>query len=127
MNGQIQIRRVYEPAAAADGLRVLCTKRWPRGVKKSAVDAWKPELGTPAELLEPWLAGRLGPEEFHAAMRVVLSSAEATRTLAELAALVRDGQTVTLLTSVKEMSKTHLTVVREVLQERCDSTSAMRI
>ena len=33
----IQIKRVYEPAAKADGQRFLVERLWPRGIKKEAL------------------------------------------------------------------------------------------
>lgn len=38
----VKIKRIYEPAEAADGVRVLVDRLWPRGVKKAdaAIDLW---------------------------------------------------------------------------------------
>lgn len=114
----IQIKRIYDPAEPEDGFRVLCTKRWPRGVRKSDVPNWWPELGTPDELLRPWLDGAIEPAVFREAMREALSAPAAQDRLADLAERVSRGDPVTLLTSVKDLSQTHLTVVRELVAER---------
>ncbi len=111
----IHIKRVYDPADPEDGLRVLCTTRWPRGIRKEAVDAWKPELGTPAELIAPRLAGELGDEEFRAGVMASLSLPKGQAALKELAALREQGTIITLLTSVKDRAETHLLYVRELL------------
>ena len=51
----ITIKRVYEPAAKADGYRVLIDRLWPRGLKKEAVplDLWAKELA-PSTALRQW-------------------------------------------------------------------------
>jgi uncharacterized protein YeaO (DUF488 family) len=51
----LNIKRVYEPAAAADGLRILVDRIWPRGVskKKAALDHWMKEVG-PSTALRKW-------------------------------------------------------------------------
>ena len=51
----IAIKRVYEPAAKADGYRVLVDRLWPRGLKKEAVslDLWAKELA-PSAVLRKW-------------------------------------------------------------------------
>ncbi|HQD22256.1 MAG TPA: DUF488 family protein, partial [Arachnia sp.] len=38
----VRIKRVYEPAAADDGYRVLVDRLWPRGVskEKARLDLW---------------------------------------------------------------------------------------
>ena len=60
----LRLKRVYEPAAATDGQRILVDRLWPRGLskRKAAVDEWLGELEDkhgpiPQETLE-W-AGRL--------------------------------------------------------------------
>ncbi|WP_350016264.1 DUF488 domain-containing protein [Rhodanobacter sp. IGA1.0] len=51
----IAVKRVYEPAAATDGYRVLIDRLWPRGLKKDAVplDLWAKELA-PSTALRQW-------------------------------------------------------------------------
>ncbi len=51
----ISVKRVYEPAAKADGYRVLIDRLWPRGLKKEAVslDLWAKELA-PSTALRQW-------------------------------------------------------------------------
>jgi uncharacterized protein YeaO (DUF488 family) len=48
----IRVKRAYEPAAPADGYRVLVDRLWPRGVSKSRakLDEWAKELAPSAEL-----------------------------------------------------------------------------
>lgn len=46
------VKRVYEPARAADGKRFLVERLWPRGVKKSIlnVEGWLREVAPSTEL-----------------------------------------------------------------------------
>lgn len=48
----IIIKRVYEPAAADDGQRILVDRLWPRGLSKdkAGVDLWLKEVAPSAEL-----------------------------------------------------------------------------
>lgn len=48
----ISVKRVYEPAHAADGTRFLVERLWPRGVKKSVlnVEGWLREVAPSTEL-----------------------------------------------------------------------------
>jgi len=43
---KLRIKRVYEPAGAADGLRVLVDRLWPRGLtkEKARIDLWLKEI-----------------------------------------------------------------------------------
>ncbi len=49
------VKRVYEPAASADGYRVLVDRLWPRGLKKqdAALDLWAKEVA-PSAALRRW-------------------------------------------------------------------------
>ncbi len=51
----LKIKRVYEPAAKADGTRVLIDRLWPRGLSKRAarVDVWMKEIA-PSPALRKW-------------------------------------------------------------------------
>lgn len=48
----IQLKRVYEPSASADGARFLVERLWPRGVKKSSLEikAWLKDAAPSADL-----------------------------------------------------------------------------
>ncbi len=53
----LQIKRVYDPPAPADGVRVLVDRLWPRGLSKeaAAVDEWVRECA-PSDELRKWFA-----------------------------------------------------------------------
>ena len=55
MVSSIQVKRVYEPASEADGVRVLVDGLWPRGLTKAraAVDLWLKDIG-PSRALRQW-------------------------------------------------------------------------
>jgi uncharacterized protein YeaO (DUF488 family) len=46
------VKRVYEPARAADGKRFLVERLWPRGVKKSVlnVEGWLRDVAPSTKL-----------------------------------------------------------------------------
>lgn len=52
MAHHVRLKRAYEPAASADGTRVLIDRLWPRGVKKekAAIDEWMKEIAPSTEL-----------------------------------------------------------------------------
>ena len=46
------IKRVYEPAAASDGARILVDRLWPRGIAKdkARIDLWLKDISPSTEL-----------------------------------------------------------------------------
>lgn len=59
----VQIKRIYEPAAADDGYRVLVDRLWPRGVsrERARLDEWARTLA-PSDTLRKWFGH--APERF---------------------------------------------------------------
>lgn len=51
----LQLKRVYEPPAKEDGMRILVDRLWPRGLtkEKAAVDLWMKEIA-PSTTLRKW-------------------------------------------------------------------------
>lgn len=51
----VQIKRIYDPAEAGDGYRVLVDHVWPRGVsrERAQLDEWARELA-PSDELRQW-------------------------------------------------------------------------
>jgi uncharacterized protein YeaO (DUF488 family) len=44
--GELRVKRIYDPAKAGDGFRVLVDRLWPRGVSKdkARIDAWMKDI-----------------------------------------------------------------------------------
>ena len=113
----VRCKRVYDPPEAEDGLRVLVTYYWPRGLPKSAVDRWYRALGTPPSLIRPWQEGRMTPEAFRSAYLAALATEEASRLIRELAEASRAG-TVTLLTSLRDLDRSHVWILKELVERQ---------
>jgi uncharacterized protein YeaO (DUF488 family) len=62
----VKLKRAYEPPEAADGIRILVDRLWPRGVKKTdaAIEQWAKDLA-PSTALRKWFGHDPGRwEEF---------------------------------------------------------------
>jgi uncharacterized protein YeaO (DUF488 family) len=112
--GHVRLRRVYEPAAPEDGVRVLIDRLWPRGLSKSAaaVDYWLKEIAPSTELRQwfghdpdRWLEFR---RRYTKELRQHKVELERIR---ELAA----ERSVTLLFGARDEEHNDAIVVREVL------------
>jgi uncharacterized protein YeaO (DUF488 family) len=108
---------VYEGRTDQDGVRVLVDRLWPRGLTKARaqLDEWRKDLAPTTELRR-WYAH--DPErfaEFARRYRVELASGAQAEALAELADLVATGQTVTLLTAVRDPSTSEAAVLAQLL------------
>jgi uncharacterized protein YeaO (DUF488 family) len=111
----IDIKNVHEPAAAADGYRVLVDRLWPRGVSKerAALDDWARDLA-PSDELRRWYGHE--PERFDEFARRY--RAELADHRPELTALRRRGRdgTVTLVFAAHDAELSNAAVLAKVLR-----------
>ncbi len=118
---RVSTKRIYEPAARTDGLRVLVMRLWPRGIRKSAVDLWLRDLGAELGNLRAWNAGRLSWPELRRRYLAGLTRPPAAPVLIRLRALARRRR-VTLLCSCADPARCHRTLLAGVLTRRDPSS-----
>lgn len=115
---QVNTKRVYEPKADGDGMRILVDRLWPRGMTKAeaAVDLWLKEIA-PSTELRRWFHGDQGNwTEFSERYIAELDGNPAP--LAQLRQRI-DAGPVTLLYSVKDEVHNHAELLKEyVLRHR---------
>jgi uncharacterized protein YeaO (DUF488 family) len=112
------VKRVYEPASASDGVRILVDRLWPRGIAKdkARIDLWLKELA-PSHALRKRFHGK--PEdwkEFRAAYAAELAAAPA-EAIAELRRRLRAGP-VTLLYAARDERHNNAVALKEWLGRR---------
>lgn len=114
---RIKIKRAYEPATSADGVRVLVDRLWPRGLSKAELpfDEWLKDVG-PTTTLRRWF--NHDPEkwpEFRARyFRELDSRPESWQPILSAAARRR----VTLVYGAHDEEHNNAVALREYLQAR---------
>jgi uncharacterized protein YeaO (DUF488 family) len=113
----VRLRRIYDPPADDDGLRVLVDRLWPRGVSKARaeLDEWCAAVA-PSDALRKWyghVPGRF--DEFAARYRSELHEPERAAALAHLRALA-SGHRLTLLTATKQIEISQAAILAEMLR-----------
>jgi uncharacterized protein YeaO (DUF488 family) len=109
----IKVKRIYEPADPSDGHRLLIMRRWPRGIKKTAVDSWEPDLGPSLPLLNDYRRANIDWPTL--ADRYRQEMANRPEALAKAAALAKAGD-VTLLCGCQDETQCHRTLLKEILE-----------
>ena len=107
-------KRIYEPAAADDGDRVLIMRLWPRGIRKERVSVWLKELGPVPTLLREFLDDKISWEEYVPRYLAGLERPEAQAAIAEVRRRAQDGR-VTLLCGCAEEQHCHRSLLRAYL------------
>src|ERR1700759_2283235 len=113
----VRVGRIYEPAAADDGARILVDRLWPRGVSKAAaaLDEWCRAVA-PSNELRQWYGH--DPDrfaEFTERYRQELTDPERAAALDGLRQWHQRGP-VTLLTATKQADISHAAVLAGILR-----------
>jgi uncharacterized protein YeaO (DUF488 family) len=113
----IALKRVYDPPAAADGLRVLVDGLWPRGIKRQELSAglWLKELAPSARLRRWYAHDPRRWSEFRERYRAELRrEPDAVRMLRRL----RRRGPLTLLFAARNREQNNAVALRDLLDER---------
>jgi uncharacterized protein YeaO (DUF488 family) len=116
---RFRVKRIYEPAAADDGFRVLVDRLWPRGIAKAKarIDEWRKDVA-PSDALrhrfhdhpEKW-------DEFVAAYGRELEQEPAKTAAASLRNKGRRAP-VTLLYAARDESHNNAIALKDWLEQR---------
>jgi uncharacterized protein YeaO (DUF488 family) len=112
----IQLKRIYEPGDAEDGLRVFVDRLWARGMSKAdaRLDAWMKELG-PSDELRGWFGHRAERwNDFQERYRGELSSPVRQLFLGLLQSATR-ASTATLLYGARDTNQNEAVVLHDYL------------
>lgn len=112
----LQLKRVYEPAAADDGFRVLVDRLWPRGLSKerAAVDLWAKDVAPSDALRQAFHHDGLPWPQFADRYRAELAGAPA---LDELRRILADHGTTTLLYGAHDALHNQAVVLQQLLTD----------
>jgi uncharacterized protein YeaO (DUF488 family) len=113
------IKRVYQPADTADGVRVLVDRLWPRGLsrERARIDLWLKEIA-PSDALRRRL--HMDPsawDHFKTAYAAELKQAAAQSALHALLDRLTGGP-VTLLYAARDETRNNAVALKEWLEDR---------
>ncbi len=113
----IRVDRVYNERSAADGLRVLVDRIWPRGLSKDSadLDLWCKAIAPSTELRQWYGHVPARFAEFRKRYLTELADALHSDALAQLHALAREHD-LTLLTATKDIETSQAAVLAEQLR-----------
>jgi uncharacterized protein YeaO (DUF488 family) len=113
----VRLKRVYDPAAADDGARVLVDRLWPRGLTKdaAALDVWLKAVAPSNELRQWYHARQEQWSEFRKRYLRELSNDAARSALQQLYDMARKRDGLTLLFASKNLERNNALVLKQLL------------
>lgn len=114
---KVRVKRIYEPASKADGVRILVDRLWPRGISKSGakLDLWLPDLG-PSTVLRRWF--NHDPERWEEFRRRYNAELKKKGVLLSTIKQRAKGHPVTLLYSAKDERHNQAVALQSFLAKR---------
>jgi uncharacterized protein YeaO (DUF488 family) len=112
----VQVKRVYEKPAKADGRRVLVDRIWPRGLtkKEAQIDDWLKEIA-PSARLRKWFGH--DPARWKDFKKRYAAELKNQREKVEQLAQSARKRTVTLLFGAKDLEHNNAVVLKEFLEK----------
>jgi uncharacterized protein YeaO (DUF488 family) len=116
---QFRVKRIYEPAAADDGFRVLVDRLWPRGIAKAKarIDEWLKDVAPSDALRHRFHDHPAKWDEFVAAYGRELEQEPAKSAAASLRDKGR-REPVTLLYAARDESHNNAIALKDWLEQR---------
>jgi uncharacterized protein YeaO (DUF488 family) len=112
----LKTKSIYEAKEASDGVRVLITRYYPRGIKKSHFDLWLRHASPETTLLKSYKSGKIGWKEFSKEFKKQMrASPDSKEAIEELVELLKKEETVSLLCYEKEGLNCHRYLVKELV------------
>ena len=110
------MKKVYDPYAKADGMRVLVDRLWPRGMKKeeAGVDLWLKEIA-PSDALRKWFSH--DPDKWQEFKKRYKKELEDRQDVIEDLNKAAQMETVTLLYAAKDTERNNAVVLKEIIEE----------
>ncbi|MHB8602017.1 MAG: DUF488 domain-containing protein [Nitrosotalea sp.] len=116
-NIMINTKSIYQPKEESDGIRILITRFYPRGVKKDHFDVWLRELAPSPALLQSYKMSQRTWDEFKMAflseMRDSIDSLEIIHALNQQEVV----KNITLLCYEKDGTPCHRHIIKNIIEE----------
>lgn len=115
----VRTKSIYDATSKEDGLRVLITRYYPRGVKRDRFDLWFKGASPTIGLLKAYRKGSIDWSEFRKRFSKQLNNeAESKNAIKELLDLAKKRKNVTLLCYEREGQNCH----RQIVKAKLDRT-----
>ncbi len=115
----IQLKRAYEPATRADGLRILVERLWPRGVskQKAKIDLWLKEIA-PSAKLRTWYGH--DPDRWLQFRKRYIAELRDMSGVLALLKHIAENETVTFIYAASDEERNSALVLKEFLESAAE-------
>ena len=113
----IRTKSIYDPKEENDGIRILITRYWPRGIKKEYFDKWYKELSPSRDLLKIYKDKKIDFSLFGRLFLEEIQKSDVIEICREIAHESIKGKTITLLCYEKDESICHRKFIKKLCEQ----------
>ncbi len=110
----VNTKSIYEQPSDFDGIRILTTQYWPRGIKKALVDEYIRKLAPTRILLHEFKAGEISWGDYKERYLKEISNPEAEKEIDRLKNLALES-TITVMCICREESQCHRSLLKALI------------
>ena len=114
----IKTKSIYQEKEKGDGTRILITRFYPRGVKKTKFDLWIRGASPEKDLLKKYRSGKISWVQFSKKFKEQLYNLEESKNAMKQISETAKRKNVTLLCYEKEGENCHRIIVKSVLDKQ---------
>ncbi len=118
----VRAKSIYEEASPDDGVRILTTNYWPRGVTKERAGTYVRALAPTRELLHAFKGGEIDWPEYKRRYLAEMEGERQREEIARIAELART-ETVTVMCMCKDENICHRGLLRSLIEQRMESSA----
>lgn len=111
----IRTKSIYTLKEPLDGLRLLVTRYYPRGIKKTHFDTWDRNLAPSKELLRDWKNGKLSEDEYTKRFENEMENAESRQSLLKIVKMSKVANVTLLCIEKEDGSFCHRHVLKKII------------
>lgn len=115
--GMIKTKSIYKSKEYGDGTRILITRFYPRGVKKTHFDRWTRELAPSAELLRKYKNQNITWEDFMMSFKLELQENDDSLQIIRALNSRSNRSHITLLCYEPEGTPCHRHLLKEIIKD----------
>ena len=119
----IKTKSIYDPKEENDGIRILITRYWPRGIKKGHFDKWYKELSPSRDLLKRYKDKKIDFSEFGRLFLKEIQESNVIEVCREIVDESIKGNVITLLCYEKDESICHRKFIKKLCEQELSKDS----
>jgi uncharacterized protein YeaO (DUF488 family) len=110
----IKTKSIYDPKEENDGIRILITRYWPRGIKKDHFDNWHKELSPSRDLLKKYKNKEIDFQLFCRLFLEEIKNSNITEICREIVHKNKKEKNITFLCYEKDESICHRKFIKKI-------------